>query len=117
MHMAMALMLLIALLAGPVPSALATDVPGVAPAQGPIHQSVSMITRVDLAAGLVVIKLDDGRLVRLIVDDTTAGDNLSALEAGDVIREHCARVSADTAKARLILRVRPAWMEIGSPEL
>lgn len=117
MRMAMVLVLLIALTAGPVPSALATDLPEGSLGQGPIHQSVSMITHIDPAGRLVVIRLDGGRLLRLLVDEATAGDTLAALGPGDFIREHCTRVSGDTAQARLILRVRPAWMEIGSPEL
>lgn len=116
MRMAMVLVLLIALIAGPVPSALATDLPEGALGQGPIHQSVSLITRVDRAAGMVVIKLDDGRFVRLLVDKATAGDDLAALEPGDFIREHCTRVSGDTAHARLIVRVRSAAEEIASFE-
>ncbi len=105
-----------AMLALSVPSALAADVPGGGSEQKAIHQSVSMVTRIDRAAGLMVIKLDGGRLLRLIVDGATAGDPLAALEPGDIIREHCTRVSADTAKALLLHRVRPAWMEIGSFE-
>ena len=104
----------VAMLALSVPSALAADVPGGEPK--PIHQSVSMITRIDRAAGLMVIKLDGGRLLRLIVDGATAGDPLAALEPGDYVREHCTRVSADTAQARLVVRVRAAWEEIGSVE-
>lgn len=106
----------VAMLALSVPSALAADVPGGGPEPKPIHQSVSMITRIDRAAGLMVIKLDGGRLLRLIVDGATAGDPLAALEPGDYVREHCTRVSADTAQARLVVRVRAAWEEIGSVE-
>ena len=116
MRMAMVLVLLVALIAGPVPSVLATDLPEGALGQGPIHQSVSLVTQIDRAAGLVIIRLDDGRLVRLHVDEATAGDTLAALEPGDVIREHCTRVNADMAKALLIRRVRTASMEIGSFE-
>ena len=81
MRMAVGLVLVVALLAGPVASALATELPEGLLAQGAIHQSVSLVTHVDRAAGMVVIKLDDGRLVRLLVDKATAGDDLAALDA------------------------------------
>lgn len=100
-----------------MPSALGGDVPEVAPVPEAIHQSVSMITHIDRAAGLIVIKLDGGRLLRLIVDNYTVGDDVATLEPGDFIRQHCSRTEAGTAKARLIRRVRPAWMEISSFEL
>lgn len=106
----------LAMVAAPALSALAADVPGAGPGQKPIHQSVSMITCIDRAAGLMVIRLDGGRLLRLIVDGATAGDPLAALEPGDFIREHCTRGDVDTARALLIRRVRTASQELESFE-
>lgn len=107
-----------AMLALSVPSALAADVPGGGPEQKQkaIHQSVSMVTDVDRAGEWVVVRLDGGRLLRLVVDKGTAGDDVAALAPGDFIREHCTLGSAGKAKALLIYRVRTAWMEIGSFE-
>ncbi|MBI2080763.1 MAG: hypothetical protein HYY54_06430 [candidate division NC10 bacterium] len=107
---------LVALISGSVLSAQAADAPGVTPPHGRIHRSVSLVTQVDPAAGVLVIKLDGGKRFRLLVDRTTAGESLAELDPGDIIREHCVRVDADTARALLIRRVRTASEELGSFE-
>ncbi len=84
---------------------------------GPVHQSVAVVVRIDRATGLVMIKQDDGRLLRLFVDGASAGDDFTALQPGDIVREQCAMDGGGILKARLILRMRRAWQEIGSPEL
>lgn len=116
MRRAVVLVFWMAVLAVPLPSALAADLPEGALGQGPIHQSVSMITRIDRAAGLMVIKLDGGRLVRLTVDGATTGEPLAAMVPGDFIRENSVRMDADTARALQIRLVRTASEELGSFE-
>ncbi len=82
-----------------------------------VHRSVSVITRIDRNAGFLVIRQGDGQIVRIYVDRATEGDSLEALHPGDIIREECTHSSGGTRVARRVLLVRPAWREIGTPEM
>ena len=104
---------LFVLLGGPVASA---DDHGMSP-ERLIHRSVAVVTSIERDAGFLVIRQDDGQVLRIYVDRTSAGDSLEALQPGDIVREECTKSSSGFRIARRILLVRPAWREIGTPEM
>ena len=113
MRMAGTVAFLFVILSGPVVSAGDHGMnPGTL-----IHRSVAVVTSIDRNAGFLVIRQDDGQVLRIYVDRALAGDGLEALQPGDIVREECTKSSTGIRTARRILLVRPAWREIGTPEM
>jgi hypothetical protein len=87
------------------------------PMQRLSYHSVSAVTSVDRRAGFLDIKQDTGQVLRIYVDNATAGDRLETIRPGDIIREECVKDKRGILKALSIRLVRAAWKEIGTPEL
>jgi len=111
MRMAGMVAFLCVLLGGPVASA---EDPGMSP-ERLIHRSVAVVTSIERDAGFLVIRQDDGQVLRIYVDKTSAGDSLEALQPGDIIREECTKCTKSSSGSRIARRIllSPTSLERG----
>lgn len=91
---------------------------------GVIHIGKGTVLSVDIQGGRLLMAQDPyGHHVLSLTHQTRVVDEVgspilpAALQPGDLIREECLRVEKGKGQATLIRRVRPAWMELASPEL